>query len=92
MPCLRRLSEKEVLLIFESVWIVDGFPFILQKVQHRHQQKICLCHDIGQGHASINAFAVPPPLHYKAYNANNANAKSVAKKRCLMNPKIELNN
>ena len=62
-----------------------------KKVQHSfdiNKKFVYAMRSIGQGHASMKRFCsymnMPPPLHYKAYNANNAAlskaAKSVAMK------------
>ena len=62
-----------------------------KKVQHSfdiNKRFVYAMRSIGQGHASMKRFCsymnMPPPLHYKAYNANNAAlskaAKSVAMK------------
>ena len=50
--------------------------------------------NIGQAHASMKRFCsymnMPPPLHYKAYNANNAALSKAAKSVAMKDAANEL--
>ena len=57
-----------------------------KKVQHSfdvNKRFVYAMRSMGQGHASMKRFCgfmnMPPPLHYKAYNANNAALTKAAK-------------